>query len=268
MGFSAFPRVLAAVVLTVLVALVPAASADSQPITSGGTYTQDFNTLASSGASSAVPGGWAFSESGTNANSAYTAGTGSSNAGDTYSFGAAASTERAFGGLQSGTLLPTIGVQFRNDTGTTIGRLTISYNCEMWRQGSSGRTDRLDFQYSLDATSLTSGTWTDIDALDCNGIDTGTVGAKDGNSLHTAVSSNILGLGIASGTIFWLRWNDFDASGADDGLAVDDFSLTAQGPNAVRLGELSASTPSSFLALLPVLGLLAVGGLIVWHRWK
>ncbi len=235
----------------------------------GSTHSQNFNTLASSGTSNTfVPTGWAFSESGTNADSTYTAGIGSSITGDVYSFGASGSTERAFGGLQSGNLLPTIGVQFRNDTGKTIGRLTISYNCEMWRQGTSGRTDRLDFQYSLDATSLTSGTWTDIDALDCNGTDTGIVGAKDGNSLRTAVSSSILGLGIANGTTFWLRWNDVDATNADDGLAVDDFSLTAQGPNAVKLGELSASTPASSLAVLPVLGLVAAGGLIAWRRRK
>ena len=56
-------------------------------------YTQDFNTLASTGQSDVVPLGWAFSELGTNANTTYTAGTGSSNAGDTYSFGSTGSNE-------------------------------------------------------------------------------------------------------------------------------------------------------------------------------
>ena len=57
--------------------------------TLGTAYTQDFNTLASSGtANTAVPTGWDFSESGTNANATYRAGTGSDNTGDTYSFGA------------------------------------------------------------------------------------------------------------------------------------------------------------------------------------
>ena len=42
-----------------------------------------------------------FFETGTNANALYTAGTGSSNAGDTYSFGATSNAERAFGGLRS-----------------------------------------------------------------------------------------------------------------------------------------------------------------------
>ena len=130
-------------------------------------YVQDFNTLASSGTSSSLPAGWEFVEAGTNANTIYTAGTGSGNAGDTYSFGGAGSTERAFGGLQSGSLIPTIGAVFTNSTGQTITSLDISYTGEQWRLGATGRADRLDFQYSLDATILerrnagsTSSCWT------------------------------------------------------------------------------------------------------------
>lgn len=128
--------------------------------TLGSAYTQDFNTLANSLTSSSVPTGWDFAESGTNANTTYTAGTGSGTAGDTYSFGAAGSTERAFGGLQSGSLNPTIGASFTNNTGSTVTSLLISYTGEQWRIGNSStaRDDRLDFQYSLDATSLITGT--------------------------------------------------------------------------------------------------------------
>src|SRR5215510_10406800 len=80
---------------------------------------QNFDTLASTGPSSTLPTGWFFEEAGTNANTTYTAGTGSGNAGDTYSFGAAGSADRAFGGLQSGSLVPTIGASFANNTGQT-----------------------------------------------------------------------------------------------------------------------------------------------------
>src|SRR3989442_9584122 len=86
-------------------------------------YTQDSNTIASTGTSSVLPAGWAFAETGTNANMTYTAGTGSGNTGDTYSFGATGSTERALGGLQSGNLVPMIGAGFINNTGGTITSL-------------------------------------------------------------------------------------------------------------------------------------------------
>src|SRR5262249_14966836 len=147
-------------------------------------YTQDFDSLASSGTSSALPTGWLFEEAGTNANTTYNAGNGSSGTGDTYSFGATGSSDRALGGLQAGTLIPTIGAFFTNNTGSTITSLTISYFGEQWRLGTSGRTDKLDFQYSLNATSLISGTFVDFDALDFIApVGTGTAGQTfDGNT--------------------------------------------------------------------------------------
>src|SRR4051794_12797743 len=82
----------------------------------GTAYTQDFNTLSSSAASAALPAGWFLSEAGTAAanNGLYNTGTGTNNAGDTYSFGSAGSTDRAFGTLLSGTLTPVIGASFTN----------------------------------------------------------------------------------------------------------------------------------------------------------
>jgi hypothetical protein len=202
-------------------------------------YTQDFNTLANSGTSSTLPTGWTFSETGSNANGLYAAGTGSSNTGDTYSFGASSSSERALGGLRSGNLIPLFGVEFRNDTGSTIASLAIAYTGEQWRLGNAGRADRLDFQYSLDATSLTNGTWQDFDALDFTSPDTsGSTGLRDGNNpANRALLSAILPLTVPAGMTFWLRWVDSDAAGADDGLAVDDFSLTAWGSPSVTVPE-------------------------------
>src|SRR5687767_9225565 len=86
-------------------------------------YTQDFDTLAREGSSSALPPGWLISESGANANVTYAAGDGASNAGDSYSFGAPGSDERALGGLQSGSLIPAFGAGFTNSTGATIASL-------------------------------------------------------------------------------------------------------------------------------------------------
>src|SRR5438128_7180632 len=272
---------------------ITAASGSSISLTATGVaYTQDFNTLASTGASSTLPAGWALSESGTNANLTYTAGTGSNNAGDTYSFGASGSTERAFGGLQSGSLVPTNGACFTNNTGGTITSLAIAYTGEQWRLGASGRgADRLDFQLSTTATALNTGTWTDYDGLDFSSpLTSGTVGALDGNSSinRTTISFTISGLSIASGQTFFVRWLDFNITNADDGLSIDDFSLTPNGdgsgggprgigaanPASVNPGDSTlltvqvlppASAPSSGLRmtaqLLVSADLTAIGGL-------
>lgn len=191
-------------------------------------YTEDFNSLVNTGTSTTLPTDWTFSESGSSANTTYAAGTGSDNAGNTYSFGSAASTERALGGVLSNNLTTVIGASFTNGGVTNITAVAISYTGEQWRLGSTGRADRLDFQYSVDATSLTTGTWTDVDSLDFTApVTVGTVGALNGNAAanRTAVSSSFTVAIPVNGT-FRIRWNDFNASGADDGLAVDDFKIT------------------------------------------
>lgn len=213
---------------------LPVAEASSISLVSlGSAYTQDFNTLAASGTGNTfVPTGWYFLESGSGLDFAYRADDGDDNAGDTYSYGQAGDAERAWGALGSLALTPTIGALFVNNTGATIDGLAVTFVGEQWRLGTNtaGRSpDRLEFQYSTDALSLASGTWTDVNALDFSSPTiTGTVGALNGNAAANAalLSFSIAGLSIADGATFWLRWNEFNVSGADDGLAIDDFSLT------------------------------------------
>jgi uncharacterized repeat protein (TIGR01451 family) len=209
-------------------------------------YEQNFNTLASSGTSSTLPLGWYFAESGTNANSTYTAGNGSSNTGDTYSFGATGSSERALGGLQSGSLTPTIGACFTNNTGKAIARLRIGYQGEQWRFGATGRQDRIEFSYSLNASAVNSGapaTWTGVAGLNYVAPQLTTVGAV--NPPNTAAVSGDINTNIAAGATFWIRWTSVDVTGADDGLAVDDFSLTAEGFSGVSISDATVTEGDS-----------------------
>lgn len=220
----------------ILAALVGLFAQAQVSITNIGTpYTQDFNSLANTGtANTALPAGWLFAESGTNANATYAADNGSGTGGNTYSYGTNGNTDRALGGLQSGSLIPTIGAGFINNSGSTITTLTIAYTGEQWRAGVASRTsaDTLNFQYSLDATSLGSGTWTDENNLDfASPALSVAAGALDGNlaANRTAKSFTITGLNIADGASFYLRWNDFNISGADDGLSIDDLTITFNG---------------------------------------
>lgn len=243
---------LARLALVALLGLGASAHAQTPiPITSFGTpLTENFDTLVPSGTSSATPPGWGFVETGTNANGIYTAGNGSSNSGDTYSFGATSATERAFGTLLSSSLTSRIGAAFVNQTGGTIAQLDIAYIGEQWRLGANSppRADRLDFQYSLDATGLGDGdgTWIDVDALDFSTPNQmAAVGALDGNLAQnrTAVSATITGLSIPPGATFRIRWLDFNAPGADDGLGIDDFSLIASSAAPTPPSGIGSATP-------------------------
>lgn len=225
--------------------------------TLGSAATQNFDTLSNTAGSTTnnltIPG-WFMTETGGGArdNEQYAVDTGASTTGDTYSYGAAAATDRALGQLRSGTLIANYGACFTNNTGATISSLAVAYTGEEWRFGTVGRTDQMNFEYSLDATSLITGTWTNVIALNFVTPNTATVGAKDGNAAgnRTALSSTIGSLSIANGATFWIRFIDIDTTGADDGLAVDDFSLTPQGGpptpslsiNDVTLSEGDAGT--------------------------
>ena len=266
--FSPSPRRLLAraTLVCALVATVAPSAWAQVPLTTVGTpYTQNFDTLASSGTTNtALPTGWTLTETGGGArdNEQYAADTGGSNTGDTYSYGLASSSERALGGLQSGTLVPTIGASFVNQTGATVTRLGISYTGEHWRVGVLNRApaDRLEFEYSTDATSLATGAWVAVDGLDFPGPSTGTVGLRDGNAAanRTVVSFTIVGLSIAPGDTVWIRWTDLNASGADDGLAVDDFSIT---PNPLNPSGVGFAAPNDVFATdLVLLTVTAVPG--------
>lgn len=217
-------------------------------------YTQNFNTLrATAGTSTTLPTGWQLLETGANANTTYATDAGSSTTGNTYSYGTGTATERALGMLLSSSLSPSVGVQVRNATGQTITSITVGYTGEQWRCGATGRTDQLDFQYSLNATSLATGTWTDANTLDFLSPSTTATGAKDGNAAANRIikTATITGLNIPNNAIFWLRWVDADATGSDDGLAIDDVSLQLNGGDAVppQIATLSPANLSSGAAL-------------------
>jgi hypothetical protein len=190
---------------------------------------ESFDTLANA-TGSVMPAGWQFEESGSSANTTYGAGTGSSSTGNTYSFGATGSTERSLGGVRTSGVASTFGTFVTNDTGSTITDLTFEFTGEQWRLGALGRIDLLDFGYSTDATSIGTGTWLEVDALDFTApVTSGVTGALDGNAAENQllVSHTITGLNLLNGTSLWLRWVDFDATGSDDGLAIDNFSIAA-----------------------------------------
>ena len=63
------------------------------------------------------------------------------------------------------------------------------------------------------------------------------MGALDGQAAanRAAISGIITGISIPPGATFRIRWADFNASGADDGLAVDDFTLIPHGGGEATL---------------------------------
>jgi uncharacterized protein len=211
----------------------------SVSITSPSGVSENFAGLSNSiTPSGTLPIGWYLTESNTGAaaDGLYVVGTGSGNGGGAYSFGASGAGDRALGSLGSGTVSPIqYGSRLVNNTGSVITSITISYEGEMWRRGSTtaASNEGLTFAYSLDATNLTTGTFTNVPGLaftspldSCSStLNAATVG--NNSECRRLITATISGLSVADGQAVWIRWTDVDSSpGADDGMAIDDVTIS------------------------------------------
>jgi hypothetical protein len=89
------------------------------------------------------------------------------------------------------------------------------------------------------------------------------VGAKDGNSsqFQTDLSGTISGLNLAINSVIWFRWREFDiAPGSDDGLAIDNFSLTATFEAPVVDPPTGPPVPEPGTLALSLIGLVGAFG--------
>ena len=200
---------------------------------SGTNFSENFNSLAASGSSVLVPSEFAYVESGGSGNLTYAADNGSSTVGNTYSYGTTGSSDRALGGLTTSTVQSTIGACFVNNTNQPFTSFTIGYTGEEWRLGATGTVDGLDFEYSTDATALTSGTYVPAHGLDffSPNNDAGSIGALDGNAAGNRTVFAPFTITPASpiqpASTFYIRWRPILVSGTNtnDGLAIDDFTI-------------------------------------------
>jgi PEP-CTERM motif len=235
-----------------------------------GTYTQDFNTLPTSGtiawANNTTLAGW-FAQRETGVLN-LVASTGSLTGAALYDFGSTASTDRALGSIGSGTTGDVAwGVIFSNTSADTLTFGNFDYTGELWRRGATGKVDTLEFDYQIGAVAvtnlMTAGGWTAVNALDFTNPNTaGGAGALDGNNAANRTTlSTVLNLALAPGQFITFRWLDIDHPGTDNGLAIDNVSIAYSAAAAPPLA--AVPEPSTY-------GLLAAGVLagIVMKRQR
>jgi len=253
----------------------------AQVLLSGGlTYSQNFDSLASSSTGTTVPWadnttlpGW-YASRATSASggtygpypyTSYRVSGGEINNGWIYSYGTNGVnpiTERAFGSLGSGTpATNAFGLRLQNDTADTVGQVTISYTGEQWRNGGNANAQTMYFTYRTSATAITDpapgneSPWTAFSPLSFLTPTTGTTAMPlDGNAPanYTLFSSVVLpGVILNPGDEIFLRWYDINDSGNDHGFGVDDFSVSF------------TVVPEPTTCVLAGLGLL---GVALWRR--
>lgn len=222
----------------------------------GSSYTQTFDSLASSGNNNPWTDntslvGWYSTRT------VYQASDGTGNTGDLYSFGTVGSSERALGSINSGsTGVIQYGVQLQNTSGAVVTAVTVSYTGEQWRNGGAiASTDSLVFDYLLTpsgANQLTAGGYTPVPSLNfTNLVSSNPAGPLDGNAAaNRQTLSETINLTWQPGEYLWLRWTDSPKQGNDHGLGIDDLSLIA------------VPEPGTYV----LIGLSAAAGVAMWRR--
>jgi len=231
-----------------------------------GSYSQDFNGLGQSGAVT-IPGqgphaingvlgstgmdGWIganlFGSSTSTEFKAHNGSLGSSAGRGVVFFGTDGSADRALGYLPTSNQVGGFGVVLTNTSNDTYAALDVSFIGEQWRVGGAGVLNTLVFRYGFGSTL------TDANALftplDFNAPNTagGEVALDGNNPVNQSLRSGLIsGLNWAPGQSLVLRWDNPDLSGQDNGLAIDNLSLTGVVP-----------APGA-LALIGVAGLISI----------
>jgi hypothetical protein len=173
-------------------------------------------------------------------------GTGSSTTGGYWGFGTG--SDYSLGALRSGT--PgnlTYTVTFINNTGCPITDISLGWNYEQWRYSNTSG-------WNCSGTGALSGNSV-LNANDFAGISSGTNGSVTTTSIPTFT---LTGLSIADGATFGVQWTTTDITNADNGISIDDFSISISGScspptNSISTGTVSTS-PFSISCLSGTIG--------------
>ena len=224
----------------------------SQPVRAvvsfAGSYSQDFNTLITSGtvqtwANDSTLSGWSLFQYTGGAIADYNAGDGTSNAGHFYSFGTGTATDRALGGAASsstyfgtpgpasGAVAGYIAVAIQNTSGNIFDNFTLSFSGEQWRNGGNTSPQTMTLQYGFGTSFAAVTTWNTPGGLFnyASPVTGATAAAVDGNvaGLVTGLGGTISSLTWNNGDTLWVCWIENNDAGNDHGLAIDNFSITA-----------------------------------------
>jgi DNA/RNA endonuclease YhcR with UshA esterase domain len=225
--------------------------------TKGTAVTQNFDGLNTTGSgsftnNSTLPGWHAWKTNPYTAYAATMADSGTLNSGNLYSLGNAASTDRALGSLCSGSSdRVCYGWRLKNNTGSAINSLEISYYGEQWRVAGIA-DNRLWFNYKIDSK---------IDSLDYKELKYGigmtrdslldfispqkstTAKALNGNdAANRVLIKQTISVSIPINYEIFIVWIDSNDISSDNMLAIDDVSVNAVSASDVTPPTITGSS--------------------------
>lgn len=132
----------------------------------------------------------------------------------------------------SGTGKGYIGWRLKNNTGSAISSVTVTWTGEQWRKENNGAAHTMELYYQTGATvtDLTAGSWTAAPSVFTSPIVGATAAtALDGNAGANRVANIAVTItvNIAAGDEIMLRWEDLNNTGNDHMMAIDDITINA-----------------------------------------
>jgi len=228
-------------------------------------YTQDFDTLPSSGSftfeNNSTLLGWYTAPASAQASNG---GAGTNDPAPTvsgsriYSWGDVDAPDRALGYFSRTS--PTtntgrFGIQLQNTSGAVIDALTITFDIEQWRRNSNDPGTTLNFEWLTTAASdnqLTAAAGYILDERGSrSGFIVGSNGSLNGNVSPNSqtISFTLTGLNWQNEEFLWLRWSVLNSMSSSAAVGIDNLSIVA--PLA------TIPEPASAAALLGACGLIA-----------
>lgn len=206
-------------------------------------YTQDFNSLTgTTWTNNTTPlTGWYARTTATASITGYAANTGTTTTAGLYSFaitGTNPLSDKALGYAPSNAYTGAAGSgagymawRLKNNTGSTITAITITYSGEQWRKDNTlNQSITVEYQTGATVTDPVAGTWTGISGLTFTSpVITAGTAALDGNASANRVAniSATITVTIPAGEEIMIRWTDLNDSGNDHFLAIDDVVVNA-----------------------------------------
>lgn len=210
----------------------------------GNTYTETFGTgLISSWTNNSTFPGWYLSSDGTFNFVATTNITTAAppNTGGFYTYKCNGVNDLKLGsrpsngsGGTAGTGLSYMGMRLKNTTGTTITSLAVSFEAfQLSKAENDCNPNLLTFSYRVatSVTSLTTGTWINVPALDYTAPNNDCSGGTSAQLVGypCTVSSNLsncISVSIPPNSEIVLRWGDINNQANDPHLAIDNIAVT------------------------------------------
>lgn len=226
------------------------------------TYSQSFDTLATTGTANAwandsTLSGWSLFAAAPI--TSYSTGTGSNGSiAGFFSFGASGNGDRALGSVvtnafagpaSTGTVYTVLALT--NNSGNALNSFSLHYDGEQYRNNGNASAQSLVLQYGFGASYAAVSSWTAAGTgFNFTSPVTGASAAiVDGNAAGKVANlGGTVTTNWASGNTLWVRWADLNDAGNDHLLAIDNvkLSVTAAVPE-----------PETYALLLAGLGVVS-----------